>query len=140
MKKIFSTRPIFLIKNGYIDQKALSKNRISIDELISKLRQQGITDINEVKYAIIEQDGQLSIIPKSPYRQPTLADMDIEANEVGIMHVVIANGSINRHGLKVIDKDEEWVKRQLSKQKIQISDVFLMTVNDADQIQITKKE
>ena len=140
MKKIFSTRPSFLITNGDIDQKALSKNRISIDELISKLRQQGITDINEVKYAIIEQDGQLSIIPKSPYRQPTLADMDIEANEVGIMHVVIANGSINRHGLKVIDKDEEWVKRQLSKQKIQISDVFLMTVNDADQIQITKKE
>ena len=140
MKKIFSTRPSFLIKNGEIDQKALSKNRISIDELISKLRQQSINDISEVKYAIIEQDGQLSIIPRAPFRQPTLSDMKIEAKETGIMHVVVANGSINRHGLEVIERDDAWVKRQLSKRGLKVADVFLMTVNDAKEIQITKKE
>jgi len=50
MKNIFTPRPSFLIKDGEINQSALRKNRISIDELISKLRQQGIYDIQEIKY------------------------------------------------------------------------------------------
>lgn len=140
MKNIFSTRPSFLIQNGKIDQKALAKNRISIDELISKLRQQGSTDISEIKYAIIEQNGQLSVIPKAKYRQPTLADMDIETTDTGISHVIVENGRINNHGLIVADKSEEWVKNHLRRQRIDLSEVFLMTINDAGEIQITKKE
>ena len=140
MKNVFSSRPSFLIKDGKIDQKALEKNRISLDELISKLRQQGINDLSEAKYAIIEQDGQISIVSKSPYRQPNLEDLGIEGKETGIMHIIIANGEINRHSLKIIQKNEKWVEDQLSKQKLCASDVFLMTVNDAEEIQITKKE
>lgn len=140
MKNVFSSRPSFLIKDGRIDPKALEQNRISLDELISKLRQQSINDIREVKYAIIEQDGQISIVPKAQYRQPTLKDLSLKTKESGIMHIVIANGTINRHTLKTIQKSEEWVLHQLSSRKLGISDVFLMTINDAEEIQITKKE
>jgi uncharacterized membrane protein YcaP (DUF421 family) len=140
MKNIFSTRPSFLVKDGKIDQKALAKNRISIDELISKLRQQSINDIAEIKYAILEQDGQVSIVPYAPYRQPNLSDMHIKVKENGIMHVIIANGSLNSHGLDVIKKDKNWVEKQIAKRGVEIKDVFLMTVNDAGEIQITKKE
>lgn len=140
MKNVFSSRPSFLIKDGQIDPKALEQNRISPDELISKLRQQSINDIKEVRYAIIEQDGQISIIPKAPYRQPNLEDLGIKTKDSGIMHIVIANGTINRHTLKILQKDKDWVEQQLSRRKICISDVFLMTVNDAKEVQITKKE
>ena len=140
MKNIFTPRPSFLIKDGKIDQKSLQKNRISIDELISKLRQQSIYDIQEVKYAIIEQDGQISEVPKIEYRQPNLKDLKIESEESGIIHVIIANGKINKHGLSVINKKEKWLSAEISKRGLFISEIFLMTVNDLGEIQITKKE
>lgn len=140
MKNIFTPRPSFLIKDGKIDQKSLQKNRISIDELISKLRQQSIYDIQEVKYAIIEQDGQISVVPKIEYRQPNLKDLKIESEESGIIHVIIANGKINKHGLSVINKKEKWLSAEISKRGLFISEIFLMTVNDLGEIQITKKE
>ncbi len=140
MKSIFTPRPSFLIKDGKIDQKTLQKNRISIDELISNLRQQSIYDIREVKYAIIEQDGQISVVPKIEYRQPNLKDLKIKSPESGIIHIVIANGKINKHGLSVINKKEEWLSAEISKRGLFISEIFLMTVNDIGEIEITKKE
>ena len=140
LKNVFTPRPSFLITDGKINQTALKKTRISIDELISKLRQQSIYDIREVKYAIIEQDGQISVIPKIEYRQPNLQDLKIKSKESGIIHVVVENGKINRHGLEVVKKGPDWIVREASKRKLSISDIFLMTVNDAGEIQITKKE
>ena len=140
LKNVFAPRPSFLITDGKINQSALKKNRISIDELIIKLRQQSIYDIREVKFAIIEQDGQVSVIPKIEYRQPNLKDLKIKSKETGIIHVVVENGKINHHGLKVVKKDPAWILREASKQSASISDIFLMTVNDAGEVQITKKE
>ena len=139
-KNIFSSRPGFLIRDGKVDQKQLLKNRISLDELISTLRQQSINDISEVKYAILEQDGQMSVISYPQYRQPTLGDLKIKAKDTGISHIVISNGSINHHTLKVINKNEEWVRSQAKKQGCVPSEIFLMTVNDAGNINIVKKE
>lgn len=140
MKNIFTPRPSFLIKDSEINQSALRKNRISIDELISKLRQQGIYDIQEIKYAIIEQDGQISLIPKVQYRQPNISDLKIKTKETGIIHVIVENGKINKYGLSITQKNEDWLLQEASKRKIDISDIFLMTINDANEIQIIKKE
>ena len=140
MKNIFSTRPAFLIKNGIIMQKELSKNRISLDELMSKLRQQGANNISEIKYAILEQDGLMSVIFSAPYRTVELNDLKLNTEDDGISHIVISNGTINKHSLKTINRDVNWVKEQLDAQKINIKDVFLMTVNDSYSINITKKD
>ena len=139
MKNFFSTRPSFLIKDGEIDQRSLSKNRISLDELISKLREQGMNDLGEIKYAIIEPDGQLSVVPFERFRPATPNDIGTCVRETGIMHVIIANGRINEHGLSMTEKNEEWVNSELSRRGIITKDVFLMTLNDADEISITKK-
>ena len=140
MKNIFSTRPAFLVKNGIIMQKELSKNRISLDELMSKLRQQGANNISEIKYAILEQDGLMSVIFSAPYRTVELNDLKLNTEDDGISHIVISNGTINKHSLNTINRDVNWVKEQLAAQKVNIKDVFLMTVNDSYSINITKKD
>lgn len=140
LKNLFSSRPGFLIKDGEIDQKEIHKNRISLDELMCELRKQGVGDISEVKYAIIEQNGQISIILKAAYQQPALKDLGIKREDSGIEHIVIANGSVNLHGLEVISKDHDWLDGQLKKRHCDCKDVFLMTVNDSGNINFIKKD
>ena len=137
LKNLFSSRPGFLIQNGKIDQKELVKNRISPDELMSELRQNGIGDLSEVAYTIIEPDGKISVIPKSPNRPATPQDLNINVKNDELSHILISGGIINEHGLKITKKSREWL---LSKLECSPKDVFLMTLNDAGSINIIMKE
>ena len=81
LKNLFSSRPGFLIRNGKLEQKEMIKNRISPDELMSELRQNGYTELSEVAYAIIEQDGTLTVIPRSENRAVTPKDININVEK-----------------------------------------------------------
>ena len=89
LKNILSSPPSTLIYKGKINQKELEKNRISPEELISELRLKNITDISHVEYAILEQNGLLSVIPKIEYQMPTLNQLNIDDTEHGIYHIII---------------------------------------------------
>ncbi len=140
LKNIFSSRPSFLIREGAFDQKELKRNRISLDELISELRQQGANDISEIKYAILEQDGHISVILKAKHQPPTLKDLNIKVRDKGIAHIIIAHGRTNVHGLRATMKDQPWLDSVLKQHHVTESDVYLMTLNDDGTVNITKKE
>ncbi|MBQ3103208.1 MAG: DUF421 domain-containing protein, partial [Oscillospiraceae bacterium] len=63
--------PTLLIQNGRLCQKTMAKNRFTLDELLEQLRSQGIFDITSVKYAVLETDGQLSVLPYSQNQRET---------------------------------------------------------------------
>ena len=138
-KNILSARPSVLIRRGRIDQKEMLKNRISIDELFSELRQQGMSDIGEVEYAIIEQNGKMTVLPKRLYSQPTFEDLGLSPKERGICHILISDGRIDRHGLKSTDKTEAWLTKTLSKHNTTLGEVFLMTLDDSGKSNIIKR-
>ena len=56
--------PLLIIKNGAVIKDNLRKELLSTDELMSKLREKGLTDLSQVKEAYMESDGQISIIEK----------------------------------------------------------------------------
>ena len=130
LKGIFSSPPSLLIYKGRVNQKELLKNRISTEELISELRVQNITDISHVEYAILEQNGLLSVIPKIQYQQPTLKQSEIEDNENGIAHIIISQGVWNEHNIKTFNVDKAQLEKYLQKKSLTAKDVFLLTVDD----------
>ncbi len=138
-KNILSARPAALIRKGRIDKKEMMKNRISIDELLSELRQQGLSNINEVEYAIIEQNGKMTVLPKQRYSQPTYEDLGLLPKERGICHVLISDGRIDRYGLKITNKTEDWLLHTLNEQSTRPDEVFLMTLDDSGQTNIIKR-
>lgn len=140
LKNLFSDPPSTLIKDGTINQKELMKNRISPDELLSELRQRGVCEPADIKYAILEQNGLLSIIPKADLQQPTLRHLGIETKESGVLHVLISQGVWNEHNLKSLGKSRELLENLLKSKQVQAHDVFLMTVNDANDINVIMKE
>lgn len=138
VKKLLSSKPSMLIIHGKLDKKALTKARLSIEDLISQIRQNGIYDLSEVDYAILEENGKMSIIPKSQNRQPDMSDLKLPCDNKGIMHIVISDGRINTHGLSTVGKDENWINQELGSKNINIKDVLCMTCDDAGRIYIVK--
>lgn len=139
LKNLISTRPSALIRKGKIDQKEMNKNRISIDELLSELRQNDVCDISEVEYAILEQNGKITVVKKRINSQPTLKDFGIKATESGIPHIIIADGHIDKHGLTQTKKDRAWLMNYLKSKKLSPSDIYIMTLDDTDKANIIKR-
>ncbi len=140
LKNTLSSPPSTLIYNGIINQKELLKNRISAEELISELRLKNITDPKDVKYAILEQNGMLSVIPKSENLQPTLKQLGITDDERGIVHIIISQGKWNEYNLKLLSKEKTFFERYLQKKCTSLDNVFLLTLDDNSGINLILKE
>lgn len=140
LKNLLSVRPTTLIRNGKLCQGAMKQARISIDELISELRQKEVTDLSEVSYAILEQSGKISVITKARHRQPTVEQLGIKPQDDGICHVVIDRGVINRHNLCRMQLREEQLAAILKKRNLNRRDVYVMMMDDGGNVTVIKKE
>ena len=140
LKDLLSTRPSIVIRKGKIDKRELLRNRISVDELISELRQKNITDITEVDYAIIEQNGKMTVLPKAEYAQPTCRDLGIEVACRGLCHILVSDGNINEYGLQLTGKSRAWLDDTLRQQKKKLQNIFLMTLDDSETVRIIDKD
>ena len=139
-KKLTTARPSVLIKDGNICQKAMSDARLSFDELFSELRGQSVDDISQIKYAILEQNGKITIIQKARYRQPTSDDLNLKPRETGLFHIIIEQGSLNKHGMQQLNLQPQDVYSALSKKGLDIKEIYLMMINDANEVKIVTKE
>ena len=140
LKNLLSPRPNILIDKGKLRQDELQKLRISTDEFLSELRQSGITDFSEVYYAILEENGKLSVIPKAKHSPPTAKQMGIPVSESGISHILVSDGKLNRHGIKTLGLTSADIKQYLTENSLSLGEVFLLTRNDGGYYNIILKE
>lgn len=117
LKKILLGTPSILIKRGKIQSKELSKARMSLEELLCELRVCGSAAVEDVDYAILENNGKLSVTTKEP-------------NGAGIAHAVIIDGIIKEEALSGANKSKEWLAKQIRNHSLSLKDVFLFTVDD----------
>jgi uncharacterized membrane protein YcaP (DUF421 family) len=139
-RSVLSARPSVVIQKGVLNQSELKRQRISTDELICSLRQAGVAYISEVNYAIVEENGALTVIPKSNSRPLTARDLGLDIRENGLMHIIISDGHIDLHGLRTVNKTIGWLNCYLKNRSLSCSDVFLMLSDDSGHISIIKKE
>lgn len=133
LKNLFSPRPSILIRMGQPDFAELEKCRMSADELLIALRRTGTTDISEIAYAILEQDGNVSVIPRSFAKPATAKDISAENTEGGIYRIIVDRGIPNDNSLCELSLDIEWVKNAVS---VPISDIRLMLADEVGNIQV----
>lgn len=140
-RKLFEGKSAIIIKNGKIDQKMMKKLRITIDDLLEGLRQAGNFSVDEIDYAIMETNGKISIQQKSNYETVTKKDMKIKSKDKGMPTVVISDGKLIEKvfdDFKTVTKED--ISRQLKLKNLIVDEVFLMTVNEAEEYYIVKKE
>jgi uncharacterized membrane protein YcaP (DUF421 family) len=140
LKNLASTRPSVLIRHGELDQTEMERVRISIDELISEVRQAGLSSLEEVDYAILEQNGKLTVIPKKSVQPVTPKDLGLHVSENGISHVLIEDGVINRYNLKRLKRDEQWLTDRLRERALSARDVFFLGMDDGGTLYWIERE
>lgn len=124
LKTILDGNACFIIYKGRLLQQALTENRLSINELLASLRSSGVGDISDVEYAVLEQNGKISVLERG---KSTLAHSVIIDGEI--------TSDINHPSLPEKEIADELKKADLTKE-----DVFLMTIDDNGKAQIIKKD
>ena len=140
LKNLASARPSILIRRGKVDQREMLRIRISIDELISEIRQAGLSSLQDVDYAILEQNGKISVIPKRAAQPPDAESLGIQTSERGITHALIEDGRINAYNLSLLSLNEEWLRARLAERGLIPQDVFYMGIDDDQNLFFIEKE
>ncbi len=135
-------KPITVIKNGNLNQKALEDLRFTIDDILSALRQKDIFDINEVEDAIVETNGTLSVLVKKSERPITLKlseDKDKTKDE-GLARTLIADGYIIKEALSEASITQTDILNVLKSKKTDLNHVLLLTVNKTGEYNLIVKQ
>ncbi|ALC81150.1 MULTISPECIES: DUF421 domain-containing protein [Bacillus] len=106
--------PTILIKHSEVIYNNLRKNKYSLAELLSNLRASGYPDIQDIEYAILEPNGEISILPKKELVPVTPKDLHINVEYKGLPIAVVIEGKIQKKNLKLINKNDEWLKKELA--------------------------
>ncbi|AFM00303.1 MULTISPECIES: DUF421 domain-containing protein [Desulfitobacterium] len=140
LRKILSGEPTIVIKKGKIQPKVMSRMRLSLDHLMTMLRNNNVFSLKEVDYAIIETDGKLSVYKKQAHQTVTKQDMNIpQTKSLHIPTEIIIEGKIVKKTLLEYDLSYQWVYQELRKAGIDsVSEVFYAEIQSDGQLFIDK--
>lgn len=132
--------PVMIINDGNLNQKLLKDLRFTIDDLLEALRQKDIFDISQVQYAIVETNGQVSVLLKAEYDTVTRDDLRLEPDPQGFKCTVVIDGKIVEQDFKICNMNKNKVEQIAESNKLRIKDIMLMTVDAAGNNTIIRKE
>lgn len=140
-REIICGRPSILIEHGQIKEDELRRLRMNINDLLEQLRVKGYPNIAEVNYAILETNGDLSVVPKASFRYVQINDLDISAPDSGlplslIIDGTIVKGNLSKAGLSIEELHRHFVKEGVSN----LNDIFFASIDQAGTISWQWKE
>lgn len=138
MRKIMNGKSAVIIKNGVIDQNVMRRVRMTVLDLVELLRGQNVFDISTVAFAVLEVNGNLSVLLKSSEQPATAGDLNIEKEDALLPLPVISDGKIIKESLGALEIDETDVTETVKANKTEVKKVFLMTMDRYKNISIIK--
>ena len=139
LRRVICGKPIIVINDGKVQQSELKRLRMSVEDLSEELRQQGVFSFKDVAFAIVETNGQTSVMKKANRDTPTMDDLKLQADDKGIEAVIISDGSLSKFSMQLCELDENFIKEILKKEHLNLEDVFIMTANRSREYTIIKR-
>lgn len=134
-------RPGIVIRDGKVCQREMEKNRFTLDELSEELRIQGYSDISKVKYAILETNGQLTVLLNAEEQPVTAGQMGLTPKDPGLPALIISDGRLLAENLKKRGLDNKWLEKQLARHHVKrVKDVFILSVDEQGTVYFAEKE
>ena len=130
-----------VIRNGKLDVGEMRRNRLTVDELLEELRCKGYADPAAIRYAILETNGQLSVLPYAAQKPPTAQQMALFVAETDPPRVLVSDGEILEGNLRALGRDRNWLNKQLKSVGCAGTDsVFLLLSNGSDPPYVVERE
>lgn len=141
-RSLICGEPALIIREGQLQQTAMRHNRLTVDELLEALRGQGVTRLEDVKYAVLETSGQLSVLLYTRCQPATPQQLGLALEEEQLLPTLIINdGQLLRGNLKKLQLDDAWLTEQLHRQGLcRPAQVFLLSVDQRGQVLCLPKE
>ena len=124
-RRVLCGKPVILIENGRLLRENLRRTRVNLDELSGHLREQGVLQMETVQFAILETNGSITVFP---YPRYTPAPEGPGAKQQELPYTVISDGHILRDNLRLLGRDEDWLRRKLHGKGLKPEGVLLMTL------------
>lgn len=139
-RSLMQGHPVVIINDGNLDQKLLKDLRFTVDDLLESLRQKDVFDISQVQYAIVETNGQLSVLLKPENDTVTREDLDLSPAPQGYKCPVVIDGKIVENDFEICNTSTEKINKIIKKEKLQIKEILLMTVDSVGNHTIIRKD
>ncbi|MFS0907087.1 DUF421 domain-containing protein [Priestia aryabhattai] len=134
-------QPTIVIKNGEILEKTLAGLRLNMDDLSMLLREKNIFSTQEVDYAVLEPDGQLSVLKKVDQQSVTKKDLKVEAvKPLYVPTEIIVDSKVITRNLEELDLSQDWLEKQLHQSGVSIQDVFYAEIQSDGTLYIDKRQ
>ncbi len=128
-------RPSFVIRNGEILEEQMRRLRLNTNDLLEQLRAKGFFNVAEVEFALMETNGQLSVMPRADKRPVQPADLDLQVQHETPALTLIIDGHIQQTHLQNLGHDENWLQKKLAAYSIgSPAEVFFMSIDNLGHI------
>lgn len=117
--------PTTFIENGKILEKAMKKEKYSVDELLEQLRKKDVFRVADVEFAALDSNGDLSVLLKQEKQHVMAEDLKIKKEKVWEPHAVISDGMIDEEALRKTGFSREWLKNKLDENDLNLDQIFL---------------
>ncbi len=140
-QKLVDSEPVIVIEKGKIADQNMKKIRLSVIELNMMLRECGYFNIADIESAVLEANGQLSVQAKAEKQPLTPSDIFLNPDYKGMTRDIIIDGNVMENNLKYINKDEHWLKKQLTGYGVhEFRDVFYAGMDSSGNFYVSKRQ
>ena len=141
IKKFLKGEPLMVIYEGKVNYKALKKSKMDVNDMMSKAREKGYFDLSQIEYAVFENSGALSVMPKTEQKPIIARDMDAHPKPSALPFYLVDDGYIIFSSLRTLGKDQDWLYKKLGiTDKRELKNIILAIYDkDTDQVDISFK-
>ncbi len=139
-RTLIQGHPLIVIDDGVINQKLIKQLRFTVDDLLEALRQKDVFDISQVQYAIVETNGQMSVLLKPECETVTRSDLELKPQQTKLQCLVVADGEMISQDFDICRTSTEKLSKIIKKEKTKLDDILLMTIDKNGNRNIVKKE
>ena len=139
LRNLLCGKPVLLISEGEIQQENLRKTRFHLDELFQNLRKEGILDLSAVQYAVLETNGQVSVLRYPDAEPPTAQDLRMAVEKNTMPLLLVSDGQILRQNLRHCGRDLAWLETALKHYAATPAETFLLTLT-GERLDFIRKE
>lgn len=139
-RRFFIGVPTVLVEKGKIIESGLKKSKIDVNDLLMEARENGYFNLDEIDYALMEVNGNISFLPKEKEKPVTKKDMKIKCNNEGLTVNAIIDSKYMANNMKAINKDKEWLDHELKVNGYDNYDnILLATIDNNYKVTIYEK-
>ncbi len=132
LRNLLQGRPVIIVSHGKILPDALRSTRFNLDEVMEELRMAGYSDIRDVEYAVLENNGNFSVIPSAVGKTPSASDLNLKTSPSAMAYIVVNDGKVDKQALLAAGIDNAKLNGLLRKHKISSPEKLFFATYDSN--------